>query len=218
MNPNDKNKNIWVIAVLATIVGIVFQTSNSHAQSVYQTYNVQNASKNGYYVKAEGNALSIELPSGERKTLFAPFIKKAPNFIVDLSPRGDIICSWSPTGKYVAIFVPQTRITDTYVFDTSSNEQLPQKLIKSTYPDWYEDVKAAHDSPYPEWSDNSTLRITQECALKGGGTQTLTEVLNVFSDFFSIDVESATGVKGPIQSGTPDSKPKMLKPQHSLEF
>lgn len=116
-------------------------------------YVVDNGAQAGYEVTA-GKALYISTPEGKAFQLTAdPFITETQT----MAPTSPVLCSWSPDGKYVAVFMQNNRVTYIYVFDLKDHTLLNQNDGNPKYPEWYDGngTVAVTTSVPGAWSGNS---------------------------------------------------------------
>jgi len=116
-------------------------------------YVVENGGKAGYEVTA-GDALYVSTPDGKMFQLTeGPFVAENQN----LAPTSPVLCSWSPDGNYVVIFLQSNRVTYLYVFDLKNRTLLTENDGNPKYPEWYDasGVVAVTTSVPGEWSGNT---------------------------------------------------------------
>jgi hypothetical protein len=142
---------------------------------------------NGFSVQAQ-SSISLSYPDGTSITLSDPFIVPRGAFVADTTPRGNISCSWDPTGAYLVVFVPQNRSTDFYVVNLSTKSLIPITPAKNhiIYPSWYDDTYATADAPV-SW-EGKALRLKTICSFRNASMphQSLSQLLLIGKHSFSV--------------------------------
>lgn len=181
------------------------------------TYTIQGGVKNGAYVAVGDNKLVYTSPDGLTLPASEDFLTEA----TDWRPTGTIVCSWSPDGKYLAIFIPHPRVTTITLINIQENKVLNEEFPENRqFPKWYMDsnILATHDSPQ-KW-ENNKLTIKTEVTLPNNTSKLLPRVLVVSSDSFQILCSDVAKDPAPNKNGPiPQTIPKPTKPpQTSLEW
>ncbi len=155
--------------------------SAASSAKIEPAYPIHSSGNRGYNISAVFSGLSITTPAGSKIQLSEPFV--TPN--TKEEPIAPIECCWDPSNKWVAIFVPQKRVTSIYVVDLKTSEKLKQSFPKITYPKWYDGVYSTTD--HPEAWDGVKLRVNTAVKLRGGGTEkTLPQVLTISDGSFTL--------------------------------
>lgn len=122
--------------------------------SCVHAYDVVDGARGGYVITAT-KALTIATPSGEVVQLSPePFISND----WEMPPTAPIVCSWDPTGTWVAVFMQQARMDSVFVFNLKTNTALVQNDGPDVvFPEWYNAhgvVYSTVDTP-GTWNGNS---------------------------------------------------------------
>ena len=129
---------------------------------------VSDPSHNGLRVVARDNYLFLE--GGNNSPLKLSEAFSTPD--TDWRPTGAVLCSWSPNGKYLAVFAPHPRATDVTFVDLRKMVVLPEVFPSNpNYPEWYNNVFSTQDSP-GDW-DGDKLKVTSNVTLRNGEKRTM---------------------------------------------
>jgi hypothetical protein len=158
----------WILVGIL-LLGSVWQLSAS--------VEVQNPTHAGFTVTADEEKVQIKSPSGCTTMI------SDETYPGGFHP-GPIVCSWDPTGSWVAVFIPDKRSTEIHVYDLKEGKQLQQKdTYFSGYPDWYENAHATYDEP-TRWKGCTLGILTRVTLRPTGEVRELALTLTIAGDFF----------------------------------
>lgn len=145
---------------------------------------VENGFRGDFQVLADSNNLILKGPSDTNIILSEAF--DTPT--TDWRPVGEVKCSWSPDGHFLAIFIPHPRATEVSVVDLKNGRVLDEFFPSiNEYPSWYDDVFATQD--YPVKWDSGKLEILTKVLLRNGGKKDLRRFLSIEGIKFGISPE-----------------------------
>ena len=103
----------------------------------------------------------------------------------DWRPTGDINCSWSPDGKFLAVFIPHPRVTVIAVVDLVRQEVLNEFFSPDRqYPSWYGHVFSTKDTAL-EWQGDK-LSIQTDVVTGSGEKKRMNRVLSITGSTFQV--------------------------------
>ena len=138
---------------------------------------VQNPIHAGFTVTADEEKVQVKVSSGSTTTISDETYPGGAH-------PGPIVCSWDPSGTWVAVFIPDKQATEIHVYDLKKGKQLQQRATSlSTYPDWYENAHAAYDEP-TTWNGGSLGILTRVTLRPTGEVKELWQSLTIAGDFF----------------------------------
>jgi hypothetical protein len=141
---------------------------------------VSNGKQGGYKISDSKNAISLTTPENKVIQISEPFITGKTNW----KPTETILCTWSPNGKWVAIFAPHPRITEIFLVDLQTETIIPRYFPSDTETGagvnsnpWKNNTYSQRDTP-GTW-DGDQLSIYSSFMLNGGGTEVTEQILTI---------------------------------------
>ena len=133
----------------------------------------------GFTVMADEERVQIKAPSGSTTTISDETYPGGAH-------PGPIVCSWNPTGTWVAVFIPDKQATEIHVYDLKQGKQIQRKDTPiSSYPDWYQNAHAAYDEP-TRWKGDTLGIMTRATLRPTGQVRELIQSLTISGDFFVV--------------------------------
>jgi hypothetical protein len=146
---------------------------------LYASVEVQNPTHAGFTVTADEENVQIKSPLGITTTISDETYPGGAH-------PGLIVCSWDPSGTWVAVFIPDKQATEIHVYELKKGKQLQQKATPlSAYPDWYENAHAAYDEP-TTWKGGTLGILTRVTLGPTGQVRELPQSLTIAGNSFLV--------------------------------
>ena len=133
----------------------------------------------GFTVTADEERVQINTPTGSVSTISDEAFSSVPH-------PGPIVCSWDPSGNWVAVFIPYKQATEIRVYDLRRAKLIQRKKVPfSSYPKWYQNAHAAYDEPI-HWKGSFLGIVTRVTLRPTGVVREMPQSLSINSDFFIV--------------------------------
>lgn len=132
-------------------------------------------------VLVRDNRLVFSAGGGKEVAVSEPFLTSS----TDWRPVGDINCSWSPDGKFLAVFIPHPRVTVISVVNLPKREVMTEVFPDDRkYPSWYGHIFSTKDTPLG-WRDGK-LAIRTDVVTGSGERKQMERELSVQDGTFQV--------------------------------